>query len=91
MEEKLEEGASYYILGTSEYDLCHAEFLADAYLEDIAGKGFPAYRDFSDTEEEKAGADAQEEFDTINEFDGFFKTWRERVIAIIESQIGKKG
>jgi hypothetical protein len=38
LKEKMEEGASYYILGSSENDPSNAEYLAEMYLEDM-GKG----------------------------------------------------
>lgn len=91
LQKKLEQGASYYILGTSEFDHSHAEYLADSYLEEISDQGLPAYRDFCepDTEEEREKADQLQVEDTVNEFVGFFREWRERVIRAIEKQSHK--
>ena len=86
LKEKMEEGVSYYILGSSKNDSSNAEYLAEMYLEDISGQGFPRYRDFCEPEENIEEADEQEKEDTITDFKGFLKTWRERVIATIEKQ-----
>lgn len=90
LKEKMEEGASYYILGSTENDRYNSEYLAEAYLDDISEQGFPRYRDFCDTEEEIEEMDEQEKKDIIADFIGFLKTWRERVIATIEKQAMRK-
>jgi hypothetical protein len=47
---------------------------------------FPHFRDFCDTEEEEKEADENEEEDTIADFMGFLKAWRERIVVTIEKQ-----
>jgi hypothetical protein len=90
LKEKMEKGISYYILGSSENDPSNAEYLAEEYSDDISEQGFPRYRDFCDKEEEIEEMDEQEKKDTIADFMGFLKTWRERVITTIEKQAMRK-
>ena len=86
LEKELIEGISRHILGASEYDSSSAELLAESYLENISELGYQAYRDSCDTDEEKAEADQWQRTDTINDFIGFIKEWRERVVTTIERQ-----
>jgi len=91
LKDNMGEGICYHILGSSKNDSFIAEHLAQLYLEEILYQGLPRCRDFVDKEEEKEEADEKEMEDFINDFKGFIKTWRERVISTIERQSFKKG